>query len=70
MFNLLNQIIFLILLVIVNLVWYYGKATQVQISHVKACVFTSVKMQALLSYAFDVGMNLCGNKWGYAFFGV
>lgn len=61
---------FPILLVILKFVWYDNQATQVQISHVKACVFTLVKMQALLSYAFGVGMNLCGNKWGYAFFSV
>ena len=27
-------------------------------------------MQALLSYAYGVGINLCGNKWSTAFFGV
>ena len=36
----------------------------------EACVFTLVKMQALLSYAYGVGINLCGNKWSTAFFGV
>ncbi len=35
-----------------------------------ACIFALVKMQALLSYAFGVRMNLCGNKWNCAFFSV